>query len=120
MNLRAAAFGVSILVVWAAGVVAQDQGPGFVLQGEGGLITAFALDPSSSTTIYAATGRGLYKTADGGASWRPVGTGLGDHSLLAVAVDPHSPSTVFAATDTGGVFRSFDGGLHWAEANHGI
>ena len=111
---------ISLFAGWLASAEAQDQGPGFVLQGEGGLITAFALDPSSSLTIYAATGRGLYKTADGGASWRRVGTGLGDHSLLAVAVDPHSPSTVFAATDTGGIFRSFDGGVHWTESNKGI
>jgi photosystem II stability/assembly factor-like uncharacterized protein len=119
--MRSRSWGLRVLGFFlAVTAAAQDQGPGFVLQGEGGLITAFALDPSSPTTIYAATGRGLYKTADGGASWRRVGTGLGDHSLLAVAVDPHSPSTVFAATDTAGVFRSFDGGEHWTDANHGM
>jgi Photosynthesis system II assembly factor YCF48 len=121
MSARSRSWGLCVLgLLLALSAAAQDQGPGFVLQGEGGLITAFALDPSSSMTIYAATGRGLYKTADGGASWRRVGTGLGDHSLLAVAVDPHSPSTVFAATDTAGVFRSFDGGEHWTASNHGI
>jgi photosystem II stability/assembly factor-like uncharacterized protein len=121
MSAHSRSWGPRVLgLLLAVTAAAQDPGPGFVLQGEGGLITAFALDPSSSLTIYAATGRGLYKTADGGASWLRVGTGLGDHSLLAVAVDPHSPSTVFAATDTGGVFRSFDGGMHWTEANHGI
>src|SRR6516165_7714677 len=70
MNRRRTAFAISLFAGWLALAKAQDQGPGFVLQGEGGLITAFALDPSSSLTIYAATGRGLYKTADGGASWR--------------------------------------------------
>lgn len=99
---------------------AQDQGPGFVLQGEGGLVTAFALDPSSPSTIYAATARGLYKTTDAGASWKRMGAGLRDHSLLAVAVDPLSPAILYATTDTGGIFRSSDGGEHWSEANAGI
>jgi photosystem II stability/assembly factor-like uncharacterized protein len=110
------AMGLSAAIV-AAG---QDQGPGFVLQGEGGLVTAFALDPSSPSTIYAATARGLYKTADAGASWRRTGAGLRDHSLLAVAVDPGRPANLYATTDTGGVFRSLDGGEHWIESNTGI
>src|SRR5262249_36756698 len=104
----------------AFSVAAQDQGPGFVLQGEGGLVTAFALDPRTSTTIYAATARGLYRTTDGGSSWSRLGTGLRDHSLLSVAVDPHSPRSLYAATDTGGVFRSDDAGERWVESNTGI
>ena len=94
----------------------EDLGPGFVLQGEGGLVTAFALDPSSSSTLYAATARGLYKTTNAGASWRQIGAGLEDRTLLAVAVDPVSPSSLYAATNAGGVLRSRDGGAHWVEA----
>ncbi len=98
----------------------EDPSPGFVLQGEGGLVTAFALDPTASTTLYAATGRGLYKTTDGGNSWLRTGAGLRDRSVLAIAVDPASPSNLYATTDTAGVFRSEDGGEHWREANRGI
>ncbi|HWZ84636.1 MAG TPA: hypothetical protein VN032_00450 [Thermoanaerobaculia bacterium] len=101
-------------------VSAAAEDPGFVLRGEGGLVTAFALDPSSSSTVYAATARGLYKTVDAGATWRRAGAGLRNHALLALAVEPLSPSNLYATTDTGGVFRSEDGGEHWAEANTGI
>ena len=104
----------------AASLAAQDPGPGFVLQGEGGLVTALALDPSNSSTVYAATARGLFKSLDAGGSWRPTGAGLNKHSLLALAIDPRSTSNLYATTDTGGVFRSNDGGEHWSEANEGI
>ena len=109
-----------IVLCAAASLAAQDPGPGFVLQGEGGLVTALALDPSTSSTIYAATARGLFKSVDAGATWRPTGAGLNKHSLLALAVDPLKPSNLYATTDTGGVFRSADGGEHWSEANEGI
>lgn len=111
---------VALALCLAVSAPAQDQGPGFVLQGEGGLVTAFALDPSAPSTIYAATARGLYKTTDAGANWKRMGAGLRDHSLLAIAVDPLTPATLYATTDTGGIFRSEDGGEHWIEANAGI
>lgn len=111
---RTAAFALGV----ATSVLAQD--PGFVLQGEGGLVTALTLDPSSSSTVYAATARGLFKSVDAGATWRPTGAGLNKHSLLALAVDPRAPSNLYATTDTGGVFRSADAGEHWSEANEGI
>ena len=113
-------FGVLGLTLLAAAAAAQDQGPGFVLQGEGGLVTAFALDPTTPSTIYAATARGLYRTTDAGTSWARTGVGLHNHSLLSVAVDPQSSSNLYAATDTGGVFRSTDSGEHWVESNAGI
>ena len=65
-----------------------ESGPGFVLQGEGGLVTALLLDPATPSTIYAATARGLYRSIDSGATWEPRNRGLEGHSVLALAVDP--------------------------------
>ena len=119
MRLERLVAGAAVLALGVAtAVFAQD--PGFVLQGEGGLVTALTLDPSNSSTVYAATARGLFKSVDAGATWRPTGAGLNKHSLLALAVDPRAPSNLYATTDTGGVFRSTDGGEHWSEANEGI
>ena len=98
--------------------VAQD--PGFVLLGEGGLVTALVLDPSAPATVYAATARGLFKSLDGGTSWHPVGKGLQGHSLLGLATDPLSPSRLYATTDTGGVYRSADGGENWTASSEGL
>ncbi len=96
-----------------------ESGPGFVLQGEGGLVTALLLDPATPSTLYAATARGLYRSIDSGANWEASNRGLEGHSVLALAVDPAS-HMLYATTDTGGVYRSPDGGGVWAAANVGL
>jgi len=91
---------VALALSLAVSVASQDRGPGFVLQGEGGLVTAFALDPSFPSTIYAATARGLSKTIGAGAGWNRMGAGLHNHSLLAVAVGALSPANLSSGQDT--------------------
>jgi hypothetical protein len=50
----------------AGGVQWVSSGPG------GGLITALAVDPSEPSTLYAGVrDAGMYKSDNGGASWRP-------------------------------------------------
>jgi photosystem II stability/assembly factor-like uncharacterized protein len=99
---------------------ASAQDTGWVLQGEGGLVTALVLDPVNPAILYATTARGIFKTIDGGASWRPQGGELEGKSILAMAIDPRHTATIFATTDTGGIYRSRDGGEHWSEANAGL
>jgi photosystem II stability/assembly factor-like uncharacterized protein len=61
----------------------------------------------------------VYKTTDGGASWRKVMTGLpsGDLGRIGLAISPKDPDVVYAmvetADDSGGVFRSTDRGETW-------
>src|SRR5260370_24675881 len=45
------------------------------------------------------------------AAWRSEGPFLG--AVTDVAVDPVNPDTIYAATDSGGVWRSDDGGKSW-------
>ena len=88
--------------------------------------------------------RGLYKTTDGGQTWKLVlaapapdndKVGCGD-----VAIDPANPDTVYAALyarrrtpwsftagpaasggqDLGGVFKSTDAGATWTKLGHGL
>ena len=99
---------------------AAAQDTGWVLQGEGGLVTALVLDPVNPAILYATTARGIFKTIDGGASWHPQGGALDGKSILALAIDPRHNATVFATTDTGGIYRSLNGGEHWSEANTGL
>ncbi len=41
------------------------------------MIAALAIDPSTATTLYAGTfDRGVFKSTDGGGSWRAVNNGL--------------------------------------------
>jgi photosystem II stability/assembly factor-like uncharacterized protein len=77
--------------------------------------------------------RGVYKTTDGGKTWRKVlfrndSTGVSD-----LALDPSNPDVLYAALwqaqrkpwqlvsggTGGGLFKSTDGGEHWTELTHG-
>lgn len=69
---------------------------------DGGSISALAIDPATPSTLYAGTvGGGVFKSADGGATWRPRNTGLTNLSIGALAIDPAIPSTLHAATFAG-------------------
>ncbi|MEM9663649.1 MAG: FlgD immunoglobulin-like domain containing protein [Bacteroidota bacterium] len=90
----------------------------------GGRISALAYDPLHPDTVYAgaATG-GVFKSIDGGETWRPI---FDDQAVLtvgAVAVDPIDTQTLYVGTGEangghnnfagGGVYKSTDGGETW-------
>lgn len=75
-------------------------------------VIAIAIDPERPSTLYAATYKdGVYKSTDGGRSWRGAGVGQGVRSI---AIDPKSPSTVYAGTWRRGIFKTTDGGETWS------
>ncbi len=116
-------------------------------------IARIAVHPSDPKTAYVCAAgslwqpggeRGLFKTADGGATWKKVlsaaapddaKTGCGD-----VVLDPSAPDTVYAALyarqrtpwsfvsgaeltggrDAGGIFKSVDGGTTWKKLTSGL
>lgn len=55
---------------------------------------------------------GIYKTADGGASWRAINRGLLSLEISGLALDPFEPQTLYAATEQG-LAKSEDAGLSW-------
>jgi hypothetical protein len=93
----------------AAGGSWQSIGP------SGGSVRGLAIDPSSTHTLYALAGGGLFKTLDGGHSWFHSDAGLLPGPVVAVSIDPRSPSRIYAAV-VGFVFRSGDGGFTWTQA----
>lgn len=84
-----------------------------------GSVVALAIDPQPSTTLYAGTGRGVYKSTDSGRQWTAINTGLSDRNVEVVAIDPHSPTILYAGT-YGGVFKSIDRGGSWTSNNTGL
>ena len=92
----------------------------------GGDIRATAVSPNyaSDQTVFAGTyGGGVFKSADGGATWSAVNTGLTSlliHSL-AISQNYATDQTVYAGTENGyGVFKSINGGASWVAVNSGI
>jgi photosystem II stability/assembly factor-like uncharacterized protein len=92
----------------------------------GGRCVAVAGDPSDMLTFYfGSTGGGVWKTRDGGATWKNVSDGyLGTASVGALAVAQSDPNVLYVGmgetTIRGnvahgdGVYKSTDAGATWA------
>jgi len=157
-------------VVWVGTGEANDRnssgwGNGVYRSGDGGetwthvgltgsrTIARIAVHPNDAKVAWvAATGdlwapgleRGLFKTVDGGATWKKVLGAAARYDLVVgcgdVAIDPDHPDTVYAALyarmrtpwsftygpalsdgkDLGGVFKSTDGGTTWRKLERGL
>ena len=85
------------------------------------IFDAVVFDPANSLTVYAvSTDAGVFRSADGGASWAPVNAGLSGAAPRTLAFDPFSPSTIYLGTIQKGIYRSFNGGLTWTAMNNGL
>ncbi len=75
-----------------------------------------AVPPGSSTTIYAGTGNGIYKTINSGLSWTNLNGAFipFSTSIRSLAISPASPNLILAGTDIDFVYRSADGGGTWS------
>lgn len=78
-------------------------------------VLGFAVDPTSSANVYAATADGVYKSTDAGLTWARSSPSV---TAFSVAVDPDSPEIVYAATGDG-VYRTRDAGATWEESGLG-
>jgi len=71
-----------------------------------------------------ATGSGgVCLSLDAGITWKPANIGLPVSATTSVIVDPHSPQDrrrLIAAVWNYGVYRSEDGGQHWAPLGQGL
>ncbi len=101
---------------------------------------ALAFDPTDARTIYAAlwaarqgpwengawqgSGSGLYKSTDGGTTWRPLTKGLPtvEQGLgrIGIGIAPSDGKRIYALVDArqeGGLYRSDDAGESWNHIN---
>jgi hypothetical protein len=86
--------------------------PGWSAHGpEGGTVSAVELDPRHQSVVYAGTtGAGLFKSTDGGATWRRSSRGLPPDTLvLSLELVPSDPSTLYLrAASPAILYRSTD------------
>ncbi len=81
-------------------------------------VTAIAINPFDSQTLYATTsddqyhdicaGRGIFKSTDGGATWSAMNDGLGIHYLEAITIDPNDPTILYAGSGGNGLIKGYD------------
>lgn len=94
-------------------------------------IGAVAIDPRNPNIVWVGTGEnnsqrsvgygdGLYKTTDGGKSWKNVGLKKSEH-IARILIDPRNSNVVYVASQgplwgpggDRGLFKSTDGGTTW-------
>jgi photosystem II stability/assembly factor-like uncharacterized protein len=68
-------------------------------------IVALAIDPSATSTIYAAVfAHGVFESTDGGETWSDINAGLTQAHVGTLVIDPLTPTRIYAGTFGGGVF----------------
>jgi photosystem II stability/assembly factor-like uncharacterized protein len=86
------------------------------------------VDPSKPSNIYMGTNNGVFKSSNGGCSWRDSSAGLSERYIRDLVIDLKTPSNLYALTskDSGNVYRvppsnkvfiSVDGGNDWRAAS---
>jgi photosystem II stability/assembly factor-like uncharacterized protein len=99
--------------------------------------------PLEKRTVYAANaywykrkGTGIYKSIDGGATWKKINNGLHNLNVIDIAIDAKDHKILYAAIGVpgknmgayksaydgplGGVYKSCDGGENWTKLNKNI
>jgi photosystem II stability/assembly factor-like uncharacterized protein len=86
--------------------------------------SSLAIDPTNTNIMYAGSGEpsyaqtygwsglGTFKSVDGGSTWIPSSTGMGNVVVLDVLVNPLNTQEVIAATQNG-IYKSTNGGGSW-------
>src|SRR5882762_11836263 len=106
-------------------------------------ISKIAVDPRDSNVVYVAAqgplwapggDRGLYKTIDGGKTWKPVLTVSENTGVTDIVYDPRNPDVLYAASyqrrrhvwtliDGGpesAIYKSTDAGANWKKLENGL
>lgn len=88
--------------------------------GGGGWWTTIEVNPTDNDTVYVGCDvGGVYRTCDGGDSWKIINKGLIHYPVDDLLVDPRNTNVVYAATN-GGVYKSIDGGDSWEQKRNGF
>ncbi|MEQ8908936.1 MAG: glycosyl hydrolase [Vicingaceae bacterium] len=108
-----------------------------IFDGQGSYsIGCITIDPNQSSTIWVGTGEnnnqrsvgygdGVYKSTDGGKSWKHMGLKESEH-ISKIIVDPRNSDVIYVAaygplwSDGGdrGVYKSIDGGENWEQIHY--
>ncbi len=88
-------------------------------RGHGFFDNFVAVDPRDANVVYLG-GVDLWKTTDGGESWRPLSLSgnlrIIHEDQFSIAFKPGNPDTVYIGND-GGIYRTTDGGVTWNSMN---
>jgi len=103
-----------------AGLKWRSLGPALM----SGRICDFAVNPEQSSQYYVAVcSGGVWRTDNGGTTFKPIFDGQGSYSIGCITMDPNNPHVIWVGTGENnsqrsvswgdGVYRSRDGGKNW-------
>ena len=105
----------------------HDAGVSFTTLNTGlmGFVNQMVFDPKNPSVIYSrwggsGDGDGVYKSVDGGDTWKPTGLTGSASGNGALAIDPVHPSTLYATRRTQGLLQSVDGGDTWTNIDKSL
>jgi photosystem II stability/assembly factor-like uncharacterized protein len=75
-------------------------------------LTSIAVGSNDGRTVYFSLNNALFKSVDGGTTWKQLSVRPGQ--IADIAVDPQSPQVVYVAGEVGGVWVSRDAGTNWS------
>ncbi len=118
--------------LWVGGSAGRSTAPRIWRSSDGGrtwvrrdagiagtIVASVAVDPTTTSTLFAATDAGLFRSTDSGASWSPLpGAGSPVTQVLATATSPTNVWAIAGAARE--VRRSRDGGATWEAASAGL
>ncbi len=93
------------------------------------VVNDIKVKPDDGDVILVATNKGVFRSDDGGKTWKPSNEGLPQLFIQRLAFAPSQPNRVYLTLLTtardgerwnGGVFRSDDGGRTWRECDDGL
>jgi photosystem II stability/assembly factor-like uncharacterized protein len=83
-------------------------------------IVVIELHPKNPDILYIATNDYIYKTRDGGRTWKNLSKGMSHSRVISMAIDPAYPATIYAGTKGDAVYKSYDGGQRWVSQRAGL
>ncbi|MGD8751181.1 MAG: hypothetical protein PVG14_07150 [Anaerolineales bacterium] len=87
----------------------------------GGVIPDLIFDPNNPDIVFAAAWKaGIYKSSDGGQTWRNVSIGLDDLEVTVLEVSPKNSLILYAGTYQGNIYKSVDNGETWHPSGEGL
>ncbi len=102
-----------VLLMLAAAAPADEHNWEPAGWGGGGFFRSVAFHPARDGVIYMGGDvNGMYRSDDGGKSWKIINNNIVGYGAFAIAVDPSTPDTVWVATDQG-LSKSTDMGATW-------
>lgn len=76
-------------------------------------VRGLAFDPHDKNLMYCGDEQGIYRSTDGGATWKQLHGAVDGYSVWTIAIDPNNSKIIFAGARPGAFFRSKDGGDTW-------